>query len=191
MLKSKVLMFVFKSAYLSLAAPQFVFVLLILSLVHLLLLRCYSSSTVLCICFTHSFPSCSCCCCSNNAFLRSSFLFEILLQATCCSASVILSQFAICRVEPSAFIMTGPMSSNLMLSPSLILGIDGSFDDSGNCKTSLLSSLLFIVDDADSGLVDMAETVMRFLLLTNALLSLEKIKIAWRNTANDVAVMVR
>ena len=88
--------------------------------------------------------------------------------------------------------MTGPISSNLMLSPSLILGIDGSFDDSGSCSTSfssLLSSLLFIVDDVDLGLVDMAETVMRF-LLTNALLSLEKIMIARRNTANDVAVAV-
>ena len=95
--------------------------------------------------------------------------------------------------------MTGPISSNLMLSPSLILGIEGSFDDSGSRKTSSFSSfssLLFIVDDVDSGLVDMAETVMRFLLLllllTNdaLLLSLEKIMIARKNTTNDVAVIM-
>ena len=68
-----------------------------------------------------SFPSSDSCCCScwcsaSRTLRRSSFLLAILLHATSCSPLVIWSQLSIRRVVPSALMMTGPISSNLMLS---------------------------------------------------------------------------
>jgi len=95
-------------------------------------------------------------------------------------------------VLPSALMITGPISSNLMLSPSFILGMDGSFDASGSNKTSSLSSLpsssivgLLCLLSFES--VDMADTV-RKLLLTNALLSLETITTVRNNTNDDGSI---
>mmetsp|Transcript_32472 Transcript_32472/g.73591 ORF Transcript_32472/g.73591 Transcript_32472/m.73591 type:complete len:121 (-) Transcript_32472:85-447(-) len=55
------------------------------------------------------------------------------------------------RVVPSVLIITGPISWNEMVSPSWMLGIEGSFVASGSFNTSassLVSSLAAAHDDA-------------------------------------------
>lgn len=60
--------------------------------------------------------------CSSSLALLSAFLLLIRLHVTSCSFFVIFSQFAICREVPSALMMTGPISANVIFSPSLRTG---------------------------------------------------------------------
>mmetsp|Transcript_4980 Transcript_4980/g.7811 ORF Transcript_4980/g.7811 Transcript_4980/m.7811 type:complete len:205 (-) Transcript_4980:81-695(-) len=77
---------------------------------------------------------------SSNIFRLSSLRFEIRLHATSLSLSVISSQLSILLVDPSRLIITGPISSNLIVSPSFMVGISLFGSDSGRRGTSFTAS---------------------------------------------------